>query len=137
LVFDNGNNRSRPFEPRVAARDNHSRAVEYAVDPGDMTVAEVWQYSGPEADRFYSPIVGDADPLRKTGNVLVTAGARAFDENGVPTDSVADAVIWATISEVTRNEPAERVFEVIVGDPDFPAPGWIVYRAERLPGLYP
>ncbi len=137
LLFDNGNNRSRPFDPKVAARDNYSRAVEYAVDPGDMAVAEVWQYSGPETDRFFSPIVGDADPLPETGNVLITAGARAFDANGVPTDTLAGAVIWATITEVTHNEPVERVFEVIVGDPESPAPGWIVYRAERLTGLSP
>ena len=137
LLFDNGNNRSRPFATKVAAQDNYSRAVEYAVDVDDMTVAEVWQYMGPDEERFYSPIVGDADPLPETGNVLVTAGARTFDANGVPTDTVAGAAVWATVTEVTHNEQPEIVFEVIVGDPEASAPGWIVYRASRLPDLYP
>ena len=39
------------------------------------------------------------------------------------------------IVEVTHSTPAEKVFELIIDDE--PPNRWRVYRAERLPGLYP
>ena len=36
--------------------------------------------------------------------------------------------------EVTHDEPAEKVWELVIDDP---AGGWASYRVERVPSLYP
>ena len=44
-------------------------------------------------------------------------------------------VFWGRVVEVTHTQPAEKVFEVQVKDAE--GDGVLVYRAERLPSLYP
>ena len=137
LVFDNGNFRVRPYRPKPPPERSFSRAVEYAIDTEAMTVSEVWSYGGPGDEQFFSPIVGDADWMPETGNVLVTDGGRVTDEQGRPTDDLSGGLRWARIVEVTHTTPAEKVFELIIRDEEHPEVGWIVYRAERLQSLYP
>jgi arylsulfate sulfotransferase len=128
LVFDNGNFRHRPFDQRPD--QNYSRAVEYSIDGGAMTVSQVWSYGGPGDEIFFSNALGDVDWLPWTGNVLITDGSRLTPN--VP------ASRWARIVEVTHTTPAQKVFELIVQDaPDSDFSGWRVYRSERLPNLYP
>jgi arylsulfate sulfotransferase len=128
LLFDNGNRRRRPFDGR--SDNNYSRAVEYAVDTERMAVSEVWSYGWPRDEYFFSDVLGYARMLPRTGNVLITDGARFSAEMPLRR--------WARIVEVTHESPPEKVFELTIQDP--PGPGardWFVYRAIHLPSLYP
>jgi arylsulfate sulfotransferase len=126
LVYDNGNARALPPDPPLPPAESYSRAAEYRLDEGAMTVEQVWQYR-PQPDIF-TGFIGDADMLPITDNVLVTfGGIRPAD--GEPT---------AILREVTHADAPEVVFEVQVLDDNPMGPGTRnVYRAERLPDLYP
>lgn len=135
LLFDNGTYRACPVDPKVAASDNYRRAVEYTIDEAAMSVRQTWVY-GPDDEVFYAPFLGAARPMPTTGNVLVTDGGRSVDALGEATDAIFIAWHFARIVEVTRDEPAVKVFEVRVGDElGAPPGGVVVYRAERAPGL--
>ncbi len=115
MVFDNAVHRASP--PADPLENTHSRAVEYAIDEPSLAVSQVWEYRGD-----HCRVVGDADVLPETGNVLVTFGSLAPETDGEP---------GARIVEVTRDDPAVEVWmlEVLARR--------VVYRAERLPSLYP
>ena len=134
LMFDNGNNRASPFEQRMAPSESFSRAVEYRVDEENMQVQEVWSYGRPEDERFFANFQGDADWMPQTGNVLIAYGGMVSDAEGKPLEAGAGHN-WARIVEVTHDTPAEKVFELFIDDQQ--PEGWSVYRAERLPSLYP
>ncbi len=127
LLFDNGTHRASPFAPPLADANNHSRAVIYAIDEAQLSVAESWVYGGPGDELFYSRGFCDADELPQTGNILVTDGVRLLDN---PMRSAARIV------EVRRTRPAEKVFEVWADDPTGTV-AYRIYRAEKLPSLYP
>jgi arylsulfate sulfotransferase len=134
LAFDNGNSRAMPFAAEMSTEQSYSRAVEFAIDEATKQVRQAWSYGGPGEDRFFSGFLGDADHLPHTGNVLITDGARVVpgrEEGGKKTP----AHNWARIVEVTRTQPAEKVFELVVDDQ--PPGGWRIYRAERLASLLP
>ncbi|HYR87137.1 MAG TPA: aryl-sulfate sulfotransferase [Terriglobia bacterium] len=138
LLFDNGNNRAEPFEPKMALEESYSRAVEYRIDPRTRTVSQTWSYGGPGDEMFFSRIIGEADQLPLTKNILITDGARDLDANGNNSESDSGTTQWARIVEVTYTQPAEKVLELVIGDPSRLAiVGWLVYRSERLPSLYP
>ena len=115
-------------------RDRYSRAVEYAADDEAMEVSQPWSYGGPGEDAFYSSYLSDVDWLPITGNILVTDGARETGPDGLPSDS-SDRKRWARLFELTHTDPAEMVFEVILEEE--PEYGLHIYRAKRLPSLYP
>lgn len=129
ILFDNGNERSSTPQPGLPEPMRYSRAVEYRIDPVAMTVEQVWDYGGPNAP-WYSPSLGDADELPLTGNVLVVDGDHdATGEIGPG---------YARLVEVTRDHPAEVVWELHVRDPSPIMPdAWSVYRADHLKGVYP
>jgi arylsulfate sulfotransferase len=130
MLFDNGNQRAIPPLDPLAPEQRYSRAVEYAINPETRRVAQLWDYGGPN-EQWYSMALGDADPLPLTGNVLVTDGF-ITDPLGVEPGSSA------RVFEVTRDDPAEIVFEARVEDSDpESALLWTIYRGERLPGLLP
>ena len=114
--------------------ERYSRIVEFAVDEEAMNVEQVWTYAGSTDESFYSGYLSDADWLPITGNILVTDGARETNDDGVNADG-EDANYWARIVEVTHTEPAEIVYEVHLKDGG--NGNWHIYRAERLPSLYP
>ncbi|MHC4376969.1 MAG: aryl-sulfate sulfotransferase [Planctomycetota bacterium] len=130
MLFDNGNQRAIPPLDPLAPELRYSRAVEYGIDPLTKRVAQLWDYGGAE-NQWYSMALGDADPLPLTGNVLVTDGFKN-DPFGIEPGS------WARVFEVTKDDPAEIVFEAVVEnpDPEF-ALLWTIYRGERMPGLLP
>jgi len=137
LMFDNGNYRATPFETKRSAAETYSRAVEYKVDPQTMTVSQVWSFGGLPGDVFYSSALGNVEMLPRTENILITDGFRNTDAQGKATDSGTGASRWARVVEVTHETPAQKVFELIVGDPSRTSPpGWTVYRAVRMPSLY-
>ena len=56
------------------------------------------------------------------------------DENDQPANGIGKHN-WIRVVEVTRDSPAEKVFELIIND-ERPG-GWLSFQAERLPSLYP
>ncbi len=136
LVFDNGNYRASPFtgETKLPARDNHSRAVEYAIDESARTVRQVWEFVHPE--QLYSPFVGSAYELSATGHVLVTFGGLCTVD-GVHSDDIAHCRGTARLVEVRRDTPEAIVLDLEVSDPDPSAIGWFVYRGYRIAALIP
>ena len=87
LLFDNGNNRAMPFETDpdtgelvepIADADNFSRAVEYLIDPENMTVQQVWESNGNAGVDLFTRFISDADWLPETGNVQITFGGVTF-----------------------------------------------------------
>ncbi len=132
LMFDNGNYRASPFDPKVPNDQNYSRAVEFSLDPVARTVRQVWEYGTGTPERLFSAALGDSDWELLTHNVLITFGF-IVNIDGVNT--------WqnARLIEVTHTEPAEKVFELAVRDVDPTQPDAIaftVYRAERIFDFY-
>lgn len=129
LLYDNGN--ERPGHVMPDAPDDtqgppvYSRAVRYEIDDEAGTVRQVWEHrSQVDGEEVYASFVGDADHL-DNGNVLITDGGL----NGTPDD------ISAQIVEVVPGDDdgGEPVFTLRIREGD----RWIVYRAERIAGLYP
>ncbi len=133
LMFDNGNERARPFEARMPAAESFSRAVEYSVDEENMEVSELWSYPGPGDEQYYAGFISDADWMPETGNILIDFGGLVSNAAGNFTTGRGHN--WSRIVEVTHETPAETIFELII-DTERPD-GWFAYRAERLPSLYP
>ena len=56
------------------------------------------------------------------------------DQDGNFTTNFAGAHHWTSVMEVTRESPAQKVWELVIQEPDG---GWASYRVERVPSLYP
>lgn len=129
MMFDNGVGRAIPPDPELTLELRWSRAVEYEIDETAGTVRQVWEYGRERGFELYSSIVGDADPLPASGNVLIVFGGILPVEDGVP---------GAYIVEVTHEQPAAVVLEVRIADDNEEGPASrIVYRAEHVAALYP
>ncbi len=128
MLFDNGNGRAIPPKLELPMPDRYSRALELSIDRTKMTVSQVWDHGGAE-DKWYSGFLCDADALSATDNVLVCDGGKL---------DLSTLKLSSRVFEVTRDDPGEIVFQVRVQNLDpFDPGGWICYRAERLPGVYP
>lgn len=137
MLFDNGNFRATPFDGTtpVPPHKSYSRAVEYEVDESTMTVRQVWEYGANTAERLYSTMVSEAEPLPVTDNVLVTFGAVGAVD-GVNSSTLGYGKRHARIIEVARGPGGnEKVFDVRVYDPG--AIRLTVYRSGHTPSLYP
>ena len=132
LLYDNGGARRIPPQEPQPEEERFSRAVEYRVDEEAGTVEEVWSY-GPEQERFISPFISDADHLPETGNVLITDGGRFADPDGEPMTTFGGRQ-WARFLEVTYGDATEKIWELVIDDPDT---RYSVYRAQRFRSLYP
>ncbi len=132
LMYDNGNYRTLPPGVKLPASENASRVVEFRIDEEMRTVEQLWEY-GPRNEQFYSPFYCEADVLPATGNVLVTDGGRIETHERIPSDKIPADYQWARIFEVTRSEPAEKVFEITVDSGLDSSIGWSIYRSERIP----
>ncbi|HVY72006.1 MAG TPA: aryl-sulfate sulfotransferase [Verrucomicrobiae bacterium] len=141
LVYDDGNFRADPFFVSVANKDNYSRPVEYSINQQTMEVSQVWDYSGtngPSADRLFTALMGNADWLPQTGNVLVNYSWVSY-ENGAPPNPSAPGAAMLRIKEVTHDQPAEVVFDLAFFDyttTDHNFTGSYAYRSHRVPDLY-
>lgn len=127
LLFDNGNHRESPFDPPLTIPDSYSRAVIYGIDESSRSVRQLWSYGGPGDELYFAFALSDADELPTTGNILVTEGFKLLD---------APQRRAARLVEVTRTQPAEKVFEALFDDPSG-VESYTIYRAEKLPSLYP
>lgn len=138
MLYDNGNFKASPFDPKLPATENFSRAVEYSINEETKEVSQVWEYGQFANTILYAPFIGDADTQPLTGNVLIVHGGVTSDAEGRPTDSIFTAKTEVHIIEVTHATPGEEVFNLTIVDPTTEtANGWTTYRAERLPSLYP
>lgn len=135
LFYDNG-----VFVPDadsgevVLKGDSLSRAVEVRIDPDARTFREVWTYGGPGDEAYFSPFLCDTAYLPATGNVLVTDGGRVQAADGQPSAEIGGGHHWARVVQVTREQPARKVFEVVTRQRDV---GWAIYRATHFPSLNP
>jgi hypothetical protein len=134
ILFDNGNHRAWPPAEKMPIEDHYSRVVEYQVDPDTMTVQQVWSFGGPGSEHFFSSFVSEADWLPSTGNILVTDGGRTRDEEGQMAAGERTKRQSARVFEVTRDQPSQKVFELIIEDQSEKDPKrWMVYRSQRIP----
>jgi arylsulfate sulfotransferase len=133
LLYDNGVARSSPFDDKMPLEDSYTRAVEYSVNEETMEVSQLWTY-GPDDERFFARYLGDVDWQPQTDNILITIGAQETDADGNNAAPGPGTQRWARLVEVTHEQPAEKVWEMRLQDDGL---GWAIYRAERLPSLYP
>ena len=57
------------------------------------------------------------------------------DEADEPAEAEDDPAFWGRVVEVTHTQPGEKVFELHIRESEGGAA--LIYRAERLPSLYP
>ena len=117
LLFDNGDNRN------YTEAERYSRAVEYAIDPDQGTVRQVWDYGEERGPETFAPIVSDVDHGSEAGHVFFSPGAVTYGGTAhgkvVELDGSGERVLFeATIT------PPEPIFIITF------------HRTERLP-LYP
>jgi arylsulfate sulfotransferase len=138
LLYDDGNDRACPFDPRVPDQANSSRAVEYFIDETNMQVSQVWDSSQIPGDRLFTPAVGDADYLTQSGNILITYGLISY-RNGVQPSLYATNASMARIREVTHTPVPQVVFELSFFDQNNTNSsylGCLCYRSDRIADLY-
>lgn len=123
LVYDNGNMRDD-------ADEAYSRAVRYEFDPEAKTIEQVWEHRmDPDV---YAGFVGDADRL--DGTVLITHGG--ILESCASPEAEDDATyIVGQLVEV--DEETNDIVWHLTTDAADTCEGWGMYRAERIPTLYP
>lgn len=123
LLYDNGNLRDDAPEP-------YSRAVRYRIDPADRTIEQLWEHRmDPDV---YASFVGDADRL--DGTVLITHGGMT---TGCAHPDAEDGTSFIHGQLVEVDEATNDIVWQLVTRDDANCEGWGMYRAERIPGLYP
>jgi len=133
LLFDNGVARSSPPNDRMSLEDSYSRAVEYRVNEETMEVEQVWVY-GPDDEPFYGRYLGDVDWHADSDTILINVGGRETNAQGVNSPPGMGTQRWASLIEVTHDQPAEKVWQMDLRADDS---NWSIYRADRLPSIYP
>lgn len=141
LLYNNGAYRAMPFDPYLPDQSNYSCAVEYKIDETNKIVSEIWNSAWQtNQDRLFAPIVGKAQWLPQTRDVLVTYGYIHF-VNGVapsPNSSASDATM-VRIIEYTHDPVPQVVSDISFWDYGNASPyyrGYFCYRASRIPDLY-
>lgn len=132
ILFDNGVDRTMPYEDSMALADSYSRAVEYSINEETMEVSQPWAY-GPEQEQFYGRYLGDVDWQATTGNILINVGAQETGPDGANAPP-STAQRWSRWMEVTSDDAKDKVWELRFQDEGL---GWSVYRVDRLPSIYP
>jgi arylsulfate sulfotransferase len=139
VLFDDGNNRAMPFNPRLPDTNNYSRAVEYKINEETMEISQLWEYGKTNArQRLYVDHEGNAEPEPKTGNVLIAFSAVSYVD-GVPPSSFGASATMTRIQEVTHEEMPEVVFDVAITMYDKSNSTYkncSIYRCNRIPDLY-
>lgn len=77
MLFDNGSVRN--YDPDAP---KYSRAVEYKIDPVNMTIQQKWQYGKERGLETYSYIVSSVQYLPNTNHVLFSPGFQVLNKNG-------------------------------------------------------
>ncbi|MFN1834208.1 aryl-sulfate sulfotransferase [Balneola sp. MJW-20] len=69
LMYDNGRYRGYYDDSSVPA-DSYSRAIEYRVDPSNMTIRKIWEFNSNQS--LFTPFTGDVDYLEENGHKLIS-----------------------------------------------------------------
>lgn len=77
MVFDNGSTRN--YDDTAP---KYSRAVEYKIDPVNMTIQQKWQYGKERGLETFSTIVSKVQYLPNTNHVLFCPGYQVINTNG-------------------------------------------------------
>ncbi len=78
MFFDNGSVRN--YDQSIG---RYSRAVEYKIDPVNMTIQQKWQYGKERGLETFSLIVSSVQYLPATNHVLFSSGFRVQNTNGL------------------------------------------------------
>ncbi len=117
MVFDNG--ATRNYNDNVS--HHYSRAVEFKIDPVNMTVQQIWEYGKERYESTFSLIISSVQYLPQTNHILFSPGYNVPNTNGAGGKIVE--VDYAT---------KKVVFQQSINSPNLFA--W--HRAKRFP-LYP
>jgi arylsulfate sulfotransferase len=118
MLFDNGGPRN--FNPNSPL---YSRAVEYKIDPVNMTVQQKWEYGKERGQDTYSMIISSVQYLKEKNHVLFCPGFYV----PIPTGNTQGGKI-IEVDYATKN----LIYQVSIGAPS--TFGW--HRAYRMP-IYP
>lgn len=77
MLFDNGTRRNYD-----TTQPKYSRAVEYKIDPVNMTIQQKWQYGKERGLETFSLIVSSVQYLPNTNHVLFCPGYQVINKNG-------------------------------------------------------
>ena len=132
ILFDNCVARSSPPDARMSLEDSYSRAVEYAVNEETMEVEQVCVY-GPDDEHFYGRYLGDIDWHPDSDTILINIGGRETNADGVNAPPGMGTQRWASLIEVTHEQPAQKVWQMDLKQDDS---NWAIYRADRIPSVY-
>jgi arylsulfate sulfotransferase len=139
LLYNDNIERASPFDPPVPDQDNYSSAVEYNINETNMTVSEVWNSAWQtNQDRLFTTIVGKAQWLPQTRDVLVTYGYVTYVNGVHPSPYSANATMVRLI-EYTHDPVPQIVFDVSIFDTNNTSKSYVgdfCYRATRIPDLY-
>jgi len=131
--------RADPFNTPVANSNNYGSAEEFSLNETNMQVSEVWNSEWQtNQDRLFSPVVGKAQWLSQTRDVLVTYGYVQFVNGVAPNPRDTDGSM-ARIKEYTHDPIPRVVFDLALWNYTNSTPGYVgnlVYRATRIPDLY-
>jgi len=138
LVYDDGNDRASPYAPPLADSNNYSRGVEFNINVTNMQVSQVWDSSLADEDQLFTPVVGKAQWLPQTRDILVTYGSISY-VNGVHPSTNSPGATMVRIIEYTHDPVPQVVFDLAFFDYTNTSktyPGYFTYRATRIPDLY-
>jgi len=139
LVYNNGALRAMPWDTRIPDQTNYSSAVEYKIDETNKLVYEVWDSAWQtNQDRLMTPIVGKAQWLPQTRDILVTYGY-IHNVNYIPPNPTTPDATMVRIIEYTHDPVPQVVFDVSFWNYGNFTPfnlGYFCYRAIRIPDLY-
>ena len=135
VLFDNHNRGYTPYAVPDELPETTSRVVAYRVDPVAMTVEQTWSYSDTVAGTVTSPVMGDADWLASTGNVLATF-ASTTKEAGVRNEDQGWGENAVRLIEVSPGSTSPALDVRFYSDGAVQPEGWWAPRAERIPSLY-
>lgn len=117
MIFDNGTTRN--FS--TTASTYYSRAVEFKIDPVNMTVKQIWEYGKERGAETFSAVVSSVKYLADKNHVLFSPGYQVINSTGLGGKIIE--VDYAT---------KKVVFQMTVSS----ANGWGWHRVQRLQ-LYP
>ncbi|HEY1790969.1 MAG TPA: aryl-sulfate sulfotransferase [Verrucomicrobiae bacterium] len=140
LMYNDGDWRADPFSTPVPDASNYGSAEEFSLDETNMLISEVWNSQWQtNQDRLYSQVVGKAQWLPQTRDVLVTYGYVQWVNGLSPNPKDTDGSM-PRIKEYTHDPIPQVVFDLAMWNYTNTSSTYIgnlVYRATRIPHLYP
>jgi hypothetical protein len=136
LLFDNGNAGDTPCDGEENVGSVSSRLVIYEIDSTAMDVSQVWSWNALPDGALFANSLGDADWMPTTGNVLGVWGF-LWSEGLGDNEDLGRGSRSARLVEVDPDTD-EIVWDLnVYSERDHVRRGWTVYRAQRIPSLYP